>query len=490
MRAFVAGIVTETNTFSPIPTGAQDFDVIHDPADFPEGGELAGIAARLQARGVELAFGFSAFAQPAGPTVRGAYEAFREELLEGLRAALPVDMVILPLHGAMVAEGYDDCEGDVIERVRQVVGPDVVIGVELDLHCHLTEGMLVHADAIVIYQEYPHTDMAARGEQLVDLCADAALGKTRPTMAMFDCRMIGLYPTTREPMRGFVDAMKAAEGSDGVLSLSLAHGFPWGDVPDCGARMLAVTDGDAALAERTAAEWGRRFFELREEVSLRPLELDEAIDRALAVTGEAGAARRPVVLADQSDNPGGGAPGDSTFVLRRLLERGVADAALGMIWDPIAVRLAHAAGPGARLALRLGGKMGPASGDPLDLEVEVLAVREGMTQRWPQTTGAIVAPCGDSAALRVGGVDVIVASRRTQVFSPDVFTNLGVDAGSKRLLVVKSSQHFYAGFAPIAAEVLYVAAPGAVPVKVLEIPFTRADRRAYPWLADPFAAGD
>jgi microcystin degradation protein MlrC len=160
-----------------------------------------------------------------------------------------------------------------------------------------------------------------------------------------------------------------------------------------------------------------------------------------------------------------------------------------MIWDPVAVSLAHAADAGARLTLRLGGKMGPASGDPLDLDVEVVGVIEAMQQRWPQREGAILSPCGDAAALHVAGIDVIVGSRRSQVFSPDVWTNFGIDAAAKDVLIVKSSQHFYAGFEPIASEILYMAAPGAVPVRIEDIPFERLARDKYPWVDDPLAMG-
>ncbi|MBA2667530.1 MAG: M81 family metallopeptidase [Trueperaceae bacterium] len=478
-RVFLAGIVTETNTFSPIPTGARDFDVIRRVEEFAEGSDLAAIRDAVEVRGWELTFGLSATAQPAGLTVRRAYEDLRAELLDALRAAAPVDLVLLPLHGAMVAQGYDDCEGDLIEAVRQVVGEDVTIGVELDLHCHLTERMVAHADVIVIYQEYPHTDMATRAVELVDLCAEALKGAIVPTMAIFDLEMMGLYPTTSEPMRSYVDSMRRAEGTGGVLSLSLAHGFPWGDVPECGARMLAITDGDTDGAQRAAEAWGRRFYDLRDEVTLRPVPMEEAIERALA------APRGPVVLADQADNAGGGAPGDSTVVLRRLLERGVSDAGLAMIWDPVAVSLANAAGAGATLSLRLGGKMGAASGDPLDVEAHVIGVIDAMKQRWPQKEGAIMSPCGDAVALRIQGVDVIVASRRTQVFSPDVWTNFGIDPRAKRLLVVKSAQHFHAGFAPIASEIVYMAAPGAVAVDLDQVPYERVDRERYPWVEDP-----
>lgn len=484
MRIFAAGIVTETNTFSPMPTGLGNFETMrranYAPGNSMGATEIDALQRLTSVRGWEFIFSLSAFAEPAGITVRHAYEQLRAELLADLDAALPIDIVFLPLHGAMVADGYDDCEGDLIDCVRAIVGPDVVIGVELDLHCHLTQRMVDGADLIVIYKEYPHTDMAQRAHDLFDLAVATREGRIQPAMALFDCRMIGMYLTPYEPMRSFVDAMLAAEGKDGVLSLSLAHCFPWGDVPDCGARMLAITDGNPAQAQAVAEAWGRRFYDLRREVTIRPLSLDAALDHALA------SSRTPVVIADQSDNAGGGAPSDSTFVLRELLERGVTNAGVAMIWDPIVVQLAQAAGVGATLRVRLGGKLGPMSGDPLDLSVTVTGLIDDMVQEWPQQGEPVRVPCGHSAALHCNGIDIIVNSRRGQVFGPQVFSNFGIDPNQKRLLVVKSTQHFYAGFAPIAGEILYMAAPGAIAPLFTQIPYTRVDLHKYPWVEEPF----
>ena len=230
-----------------------------------------------------------------------------------------------------------------------------------------------------------------------------------------------------------------------------------------------------------AEAWGRRFYDLRREVTIRPLSLDAALDRALA------SSRTPVVIADQSDNAGGGAPSDSTFVLRTLLERGVTNAGVAMIWDPIVVQLAHAAGVGATLRVRLGGKLGPMSGDPLDLTVTVTGLIDDMVQEWPQQGEPVRVPCGHSAALHCNGIDIIVNSRRGQVFGPQVFSNFGIDPSQKRLLVVKSTQHFYAGFAPIAGEILYMAAPGAIAPLFTQIPYTRVDLHKYPWVEEAFS---
>jgi microcystin degradation protein MlrC len=485
MKIFVSGIITETNTFSPLPTGLADFEVtrqadLDQAAPTSEDGVLETLQRKARAGGHEFIFSLIAFAQPAGLTVRTTYETLRDEFLTDLKAALPVDIVILPLHGAMVAEGYDDCEGDMIARVRELVGEDTVIGVELDLHCHLTEIMVAKSDLIVIYKEYPHTDMAVRAEELFELAVATAEGRIKPTMALFDCKMIGMYLTPFEPMRGFVDEMMAAEGKEGVLSLSLAHCFPWGDVAECGTRMLAITDDDPDKATEVARAFGTTFFDMRHDVSFQPLSLDEAFDKALAITDY------PVVIADQADNAGGGAPSDSTYVLAALLERGIRSVALGMMYDPGVVDIAKAAGVGATLTVRLGGKLGKSSGDPLDLEVVVMAIKDKMTQHWPQDGDPLTMHCGDAVRLHVNGIDIVVNSKRQQVFSPDVFTELGIVPQDKRVLIVKSIQHFYAGFAPIASEIIYMAAPGAVAPIMEDIHYQHVDLHKFPWVDDPF----
>ena len=231
MKIFTAAIVTETNTFSPIPTGQQAFDlngIQHGSrAAIESSSELTTVVRwREHARsdGHTVVESVAAVAEPGGVTVRAVYEALRDELLEDLRRALPVDVVLLYLHGAMVAQDYDDCEGDILSRVRAAAGPNVVIGAELDLHSHLTPAMLQNATLLVGYDEYPHTDIVVRGEDLYRLCIAAARNEIQPVMGAFDCRMTGLFPTTATPMREFVDRLKS-ERHGKVLSTSLIHGF-------------------------------------------------------------------------------------------------------------------------------------------------------------------------------------------------------------------------------------------------------------------------
>lgn len=487
-RIFTATLGTETNTFAAIPTGLGLFEetCLFRNASYGErvpmfGAPLAAWRARAEAQGWHVTESLCAFAQPAGITTRAVYEGFRDEILKDLAAAMPVDAVLLSMHGAMAADGYDDCEGDLLGRLRALVGPDLPVGVELDLHCHVSAAMLEHATALVLFKEYPHIDVAERADDLFTLIQATLEGRAKPAMAAFDCRMIGVFHTTREPMRGFVDRCAALEGRDGVLSVSIAHGFPWGDVPEMGSRIVVVTDGDRAKAARLAAQLGREFFAIREATQPPYIGLDEAVARAAGHNGP-----KALVLADVADNAGGGAASDSTFLLQALLERGVRDAALGMIWDPVAVRLAIEAGEGATLPLRLGGKCGPASGPPLDVAARVLKIGRDVAIEFGAERKSL-GRIGDAVALEIDGVTVIANSLRTQCLSRDCFTRLGVDPAQKRVVVVKSMQHFHAAYAPIAAEVLYVAAPGALTTRWSELPYRKIDRRQWPLVEDPFA---
>lgn len=478
MRVFSASLATETNTFGPMPTGLASF---RDRGYFPAGqhpdqmtffsGPLWAARLRGAEQGWDLVEGVVAGAQPSGITTRHAYETLREELLTDLRRALPVDMVLLGLHGAMVADGYDDCEGDLLERVRAIVGPGVVVGAELDPHNHLTPAMVSHADLLIAFKEYPHTDILERGLELVDLCAAKVAGKVQPVAAVVDCEMIVTLHTSRQPARGFVDRLQALEGSNGVLSISISHGFAWGDVAQMGTKVLVYTDGDAAQAQALARQLADELIALREQLTVHYPSIDAALDQALAFDGG------PVVLADGADNPGGGAAGDSTFLLRRMLERGIGNAALGPLWDPVAVRIAFDAGVGARLMLRVGGKISPLSGAPIDLDCTVKALKSDMVM-----TGLANTPSqlGDCALIEAMGIEIVLITLRNQAMGTDLFTQLGCELAAKKIIVVKSSQHFYASFSKLARHVIYVAAPGAVTLDLGTLHYRKIHRPKWP----------
>ena len=482
MRVFSGTLATETNTFAPMPTGLSSF---HERGYFKAGkhpdhmsffaGPLWAARLRGKALGWELVEGMVAAAQPSGTTTRAAYETLRDELLGDLKAALPVDMVLLGLHGAMVADGYDDCEGDLLQRVRALVGPKTVIGAELDPHNHLTPVMVKHADVLVAFKEYPHTDILERALELVDLCQAKAEGRIAPVASVVDCDMIVTLHTSRDPARALVDKIMALEGKDGILSISIAHGFAWGDVPEMGTKVLVYSDANADPGAATGKALARKLADelmgLREALSVPYPGIDASLDEALAFDGG------PVVLADGADNPGGGAAGDSTFILKRLLERGIGNACLGPLWDPVAVRTAFDAGEGATLMLRIGGKIGPLSGDPLDLKVTVKALRPDMFMTGLSNTPTAL---GDCALVETAGVQIALISIRNQAMGTDVFTNLGVDLTAKKIIVVKSSQHFYASFSKVAKHVIYAGAPGAVTLDLKTLPYEKIRRPKWP----------
>ncbi len=478
MRILTGALITETNTFSPIPTGWTAFERTPvqrgSKAPFASTWEFAPLVRwrELAARdGHTVIESIAAVAEPGGRTVRAVYEALRDELLRAVNDAMPLDVVLLYLHGAMAAEGYDDCEGDVLARCRAIAGPGAVIGAELDLHGNVTQTMVEAASAIVAYKEYPHTDMGERAADLYRICMGAANGATRPVMALHECGMVGLWPTTNQPMRALVDEAIAAE-RDGLLSVSLMHGFPWADVAGCGAKVLAIADGDERQARTAAERFARKFWDVRERAHVHSSSIDEAIDAALA-TGDG-----LVVLADVSDNAGGGAPGDSTYLLRRLLERRVESVAAGTYYDPGAVELCAEAGAGATIDLRVGGKLGRMSGEPLDLRVTVRAVAEHHHQTAMDRSGP--APLGRSAWVTVDGIDVVLASVRSQVFFPDAFTGLGIPLERRRIVAVKSTHHFWAGFSPIAKRAIYVNAPGALQLDFANIPYETREPSYWP----------
>lgn len=489
MRIFTASLATETNTFSPVPTDRASFEMAFyaRPGEHPETPTLCSspiVALRRRAArdGLTVIEGTATWAEPGGLVQRQAYEALRDEILGQLRAALPVEAVILGLHGAMVAQGYDDCEGDLLARVREIVGPDVVIAAELDPHSHLTPKRVAASDVLAAFLEFPHTDFYERGEHVVELGLAAARGAIRPVISTFDCRMIQVLPTSREPMRSFVDRIKALHGKEGVLSVSVIHGFMASDVPEMGTRIMVVTDGDKARGDALAERLGRELYAMREAAGISMMDAAEGIDRVLEVRKSH--PEKPVVVADVWDNPGGGVAGDGTSLLRTMMARGLDDIGVATIWDPIAVTFCHAAGEGAVIRLRFGGKAGPQAGEPIDAAVRVL---KAAPESW-QSFGPSRVPLGPSALVRIEGtaIDIILNTNRTQTFEPDIFSNLGVDPLAKAILLVKSTNHFYAGFAPIASEVVYVSAPSSYPSDPRVTEYTKLTRPIWPRVADPW----
>lgn len=477
MKLFVAGLGTETNSFADLPTRLADFEryvLVRPGTPTREATEYTALlwAARQPHPGREVIAGTFAHACPGGITERTTWERLRDEILAQLRAAGPVDAVALAMHGAMIAEGCEDCEGALLEGVREIVGPEVPVGLLLDLHCHLTARMLELATLIVTFKEYPHTDYLERAQDLLALIEGTAAGRIHPHMSVFDCHMIDALHTTREPMRGFMARVRDLEQRPGILSISIIHSFPWGDVPELGAHVLVITDDRPAEGARLAAALGQELFSFRGRASAPGCSLEAAL--ALAKTVDC---PPPLIIADTADNPGGGAPGDATYCLAGALAQGLRHTCLGPLHDPEIVQAAFAAGEGATIEGQLGGKLGAFSGDPVSFRGQVLGLRRAAQQ----TLAGMPAPMGDTAALRIDGIDVVVTAGRCQALSPDLFRVVGIEPAKAHVVIVKSSHHFYDGFAPLAREVIYAEPPGLLNPNSLARAYTRlGSRRLWP----------
>lgn len=486
MRAYVAGVQHESSTFSPVPTPLSAFgpSALGGPAGGcyrASGGDDMGYGAfamAAPAHGIEVVCGPWSNVQPSQPASAATWAAVRDAIVEGLGQAGQVDMVFLMLHGAQSAAGCDDCEGDLLERVRAVVGGDVAVGALLDLHANVTPAMVQHCDLLVACRQYPHVDYAERVEEMIPVLQAIARRQVRPVTACVRVPASGVYPTATEPMVSLVQRGRAVEARPGVLSASLVHGFDGADAPIAGACVLVTTDADPAGAE--AAAWGlaKDFLAVITGTSWLGPGINDTLDEVWSC------AEGPVVVADRGDNAGGGAASDSTYLLGPLLERMARDplpggAAVALVWDPVAVAFCHDAGLGGPVRLRIGGKAGAASGTPLDVEAEVTSLRHDVCQAL-FGQGPPREAIGTSAAIRVAGTDIVLNSERQQVFSHHVFTEHGIDPRARRLLVVKSTQHFTGGFAEMATSIIRCETPGTTSNDLRTFPYRRLRRPFFP----------
>ena len=315
----------------------------------------------------------------------------------------------------------------------------------------------------------------------MDLLLRVARHEVKPVTSVFNCRMADVFQTLREPMKGFVQRMRALEGHDGVLSISVVHGFRRADIPLLGTHVIVITDNRPGQGAALAARLGRELFEMRGRCADPYTPMDEAIRRAQAWDD---ASQGPLILADLADNPGGGSPGDATFVLDALIGTGMDRIAAGVLIDPLAVAYAIEAGVGAQLKMRVGGKACPLSGQPLDLDVTVTAI--DLQSKITLSTGDAI-PMGRAVALRFAQGELVLAENRHQTYGPSIFADLGVDLKSKRVILVKSAQHYKPHFQSITPHSLVLDSPGVCVADVKQMPFKRLPRPLWPWDPDPWA---
>ncbi len=493
VRVAIGGISHESSTFATVPTTLTDFEQRHLAAG--EGllarfsGTRTAIGGFLDAAregDFEVVPTIAASATPGGPVTAEATRVLVERLTEGLRGALaagPVAGVLLDLHGAMVSELDDDGEGFILRAVREVVGPDLPVFVDLDLHGNVTQEMVDLATVTIAYDEYPHTDPYDRGHELGLLLARIVRDEVKPATALVKIPIIaGLQRqyTHAEPMLGVKRLAHEIEREPGMLAVSYLPGFAWADIPPTGFSVIATSDGDAVRAREAAERLARFVWDRRGEFVVRPVPVEEAVRRAMA------ASAGPVVLADIGDNPGGGTPADGTTLLDALLRLGATRAALAPLRDPEAVTEASAAGEGARISLRLGGKTDPFHGEPLAVSGRVVRITDGrFVHTGPMSTGISI-NLGPTAVLALDGqdggeVEVVVTSHRYQPTDLGIFRAQGIEPTDRQILAVKSSVHFRAAFEPIARDIIEVDTPGLTSPHLDNLEFRRLTRPIYPF---------
>jgi microcystin degradation protein MlrC len=482
MRIAIGEFAHETNTFCAGLTEVDDFKARHwcagDELLAKHTGvrdPLGGMIAAGEKYGIEIVPTFATSTEPSATISGRAYETIRDELIGGLKAAGEIDAICLSLHGAGVAEERDDLEGTLLEEIRAVVGREIPIVITLDLHGNMTQAMVDHADVLLNCHLYPHTDGYERGYEAVELAAQIVRGELKPTRHLEILPMI-IPPSTT--MHGAAKAVNEMcfewESGPGVVDVAFVHGFPHTDIPAIQTTVLVTTNDNSELAERAAKDVARRLWQMRDEFLLDLPGADEAVQQALASD------KRPVIIADISDNAGGGAPGDSTHLLRALLAANQPETCFGYIFDPAVAQQAHQAGVGATIQVSIGGKTDTLHGKPVETSAYVKALTDGQfVHTTPMGAGAKV-NLGPMARLVIGNVDVIISSIRTQTLDQEPFLLHGIDVTRYKVVCLKSQQHFRAGFEHLAGEIIRCDTPGATSSNLDTMPFERIQRPIWP----------
>jgi microcystin degradation protein MlrC len=455
-KLVVAMMMHETNTFSPVPTPLASFRPLSGPAAIEEfqdtNTQLGGFLHVAQEMGAEIAVPMAAGAHPSGYVEKAAYEEMCAAIVGAIRGGC--DAAFLALHGAMVAEHVDDGEGELLRRIR-AVAPRLPIAVGLDFHAHMTPQMVDNATVLTGYCTYPHVDMGETARRAGRTLARALDGEVAPVVVWDSRPMMTstlVHTPSRQPMKDIMDMAMAAEASGAVLNASVFGGFPHADIPHISCSAVVVCDrrpeAGRALAERLMGQaWERRAAFLYQGAPLA-----EQIARARTL-GEG-----PIVLVDHGDNTASGGTQDVMRVIDEVMRQGLDDVVAGPICDPESVARILAAGTAASVTLALGGKIDMPQiglkGKPLAVTGKVTRITDGeFVVTGPMATGTRVR-MGRTAVLDTGAMQIVVSERRSEPFDVGVFTHCGIDPRRKRYVLIKSRQHFRAGFEPIARHIV------------------------------------
>ena len=482
----------ETNTFSQLPTTLANFEsyLLAYGDDIPaavEGSviEPAGIEQAAADYGWDLVRTVVAWTTPSGRVASDAWDACVGQIMETAKEALkvgPLDGVLFSMHGAMATIEHDDAEGELLEQLRAVIGADVPVAITLDLHANVTARMASHADIICAYRTYPHIDQIETTKRAAVLLKRAMAGEIRPVLHIARRDLLGGLDSGRttvdNPMTELLArADRLENNANGILHVSVHAGFCPADLEEAGPSVVVCGDGADQRFQTIAEEFMEYAWETRHFDSNEYLTVGEAMARLATPLPDRGG---PVVIADASDNPGSGAYGDSTYLLGGMIRAEIEDAAFGTICDAAAAAELVAAGEGATATVNLGGKVDPAYGPPIEVTGQVIAVTDGSYLALGPRWGGTVQHLGPTVVLRVGGLDIIVASKRLQCTELETFTHAGIDPLNKKVLAVKSIHHFRAAYEPIASQVIIVDSGALATKDFSTLPYKNLRRPIYP----------
>ena len=488
MKVITGGIVHETSTFTPVKTtwhsfrdrfylkGEEIIDTFRG-TNTPIGGFIDG----AEQHGFTLIPTIYAEAHPSAPTPRDIFDTMLNEMLRRIQAVGQIDGVLLELHGSMVvgnleaSDGLDDPEGYILTAIRAIVGDEVPILAQLDIHSNISPGMVTQADVLIGRETYPEIDMAERSHECVEVLVRIWKAGLKPTMALHQIPMVwGMNQvTTQPPMSEAIAELHRLEAQPGVVCASIATCYFLADVPEMGASVYVVTDNDQPLAQSYADQLGEWIFSRRTDWHFELPSTQAALKQADI------AKKYPVIFADMRDNTGGGSPGDSTGMLQTFIEADLPKACILYIVDPEAIDQCHRAGVGTTLTLQVGGKSIPLQGQPVVMQAEVIALSDGyFIYDGPMYTG-LAGNMGPSAYIRQGGVHVVLVSVGEQPYDTAFVRTLGLDPRRMRYIGVKSTAHFRAGFEAWAGNIFMVSEPSVHDLG--NLPYHRLKRKLYPF---------
>lgn len=481
MRVLVGGIYHESHSFSSVPTDLATFrqvlllegqEVIDTLAETTS--EMAGFIKGAKRFGFEILPTVWAWGTSTGPVQAKTLDYLLEEVRARLRATGPVDGVLFALHGALISEQALDGDGYILSHLRSIVSDAVPIVVTVDLHANLSQLMVDLADAIVGYDTYPHIDQVERGLEAAELLVATVRGEIKPTMALQKPPLITVPNKQRSdeyPMKRLLSLAHAEEGN--VLSVTISGGFAYSDVPEIGASVLVVTDNQPELAASVAKKIAEEMWALRSEFAPNLPSVAEAVEAAISSDA------RPVILADVGDNIGAGTPGDSTFILRELLDQN-AEEAIVIIADPASVGLAIDAGLGSTLNLAVGGKCDSHHGEPVEITGTVELITDGVFRNRGHMRDGIIENMGRTVVIRTAGITLVLTEIKMPPWNLEQLRSVGISPESAKIIALKSAVAFRAAYEPIAGRIIEVNTPGLSSLDLSRFDYKNIRRPIYP----------